>query len=241
MNFIVAIGLLFLEPEDAFWLLVAVTEKYFANHYFDCGLIGAQADQECLKEIVFEKFPELHAHFQEIDIEFTTITLNWFIAIFFDAVPFEVLLFENLKFNFYLYSFNFKTLIRIWDCFLLEGSKVLFRFSCALLAMNKKLLLEQVDTISVLKQLKQIGKLMFDSEGLIKVLTHFKMHFSDFLFSNFYLKIAFEDLKPFPRRKDIAVKQAYYFKCLAESWKRKQYAKHIYLQDRMVSACKSHT
>jgi hypothetical protein len=90
MNFIVAISLLFLDAEDSFWLLVAVTEKFFSNHHFDCGLIGAQADQECLKEIVREKFPKLYEHFQSIDIEFTSISLNWFITIFIDAVPFEV-------------------------------------------------------------------------------------------------------------------------------------------------------
>ena len=52
MNFIVGIALLFLKPEDAFWCLVACVEKYFLPHYFDFGLIGAQADQSLLKEIV---------------------------------------------------------------------------------------------------------------------------------------------------------------------------------------------
>lgn len=70
--------------------MVAVTEKYFSNHYFDHGLIGAQADQQCLKEIVKSKLSDLFDHFQAIDIDLSTITLNWFIAIFIDAVPFDV-------------------------------------------------------------------------------------------------------------------------------------------------------
>ena len=49
MNFIVGVALLFLKPEDAFWCLVACVEKYFLDHYFDSGLIGAQADQALLK------------------------------------------------------------------------------------------------------------------------------------------------------------------------------------------------
>uniref|UniRef100_A0A915MN35 Rab-GAP TBC domain-containing protein n=1 Tax=Meloidogyne javanica TaxID=6303 RepID=A0A915MN35_MELJA len=84
-----------MSPEDAFWFIVAITERYFDSSYFDQTLTGAQADQEVLKEIV---------------------TLNWFIALFFDAVPFQ-------------------TMLRIWDTFLLEGPKVLFRYTIALLGL----------------------------------------------------------------------------------------------------------
>jgi hypothetical protein len=90
MNFIVGISLLFLEPEYAFWCLVAVTEKYFLPHYFDTGLVGAQADQECLKDIVKQKLPDLYKHLEMLDIDLSSITLNWFLSIFIDSVPFEV-------------------------------------------------------------------------------------------------------------------------------------------------------
>ncbi|GFY79752.1 TBC1 domain family member 2B [Trichonephila inaurata madagascariensis] len=90
MNFLVGMCLLFLEPEDAFWCLVAVTERYFTANYFDQNLIGAQADQEVLKDLLREKMPLLWQHFAQVDIELCTVTLNWFLAIFFDCVPFEV-------------------------------------------------------------------------------------------------------------------------------------------------------
>ncbi len=60
-------------------------------------------------------------------------------------------------------------MLRIWDCFFLEGSKVIFRFSCALLKMHEKLLLEQCDVISLLKSLKYAAKYTFDVDGLAKV------------------------------------------------------------------------
>ena len=69
---------------------MAVTEKYFTTSYFDAHLSGAQADQEVLKDIMKVKMPDLHACLDDIDIEVSTVTLNWFLAIFFDAVPFEV-------------------------------------------------------------------------------------------------------------------------------------------------------
>lgn len=46
--------------------------------------------QEVLKEIVEQKFLRLANHLYDCDIDLTTITLNWFLALFFDAVPFQV-------------------------------------------------------------------------------------------------------------------------------------------------------
>ncbi|KAL1440823.1 hypothetical protein MTO96_009122 [Rhipicephalus appendiculatus] len=90
MNFLVGMCLLFMEPEDAFWCLVGITERYFTAHYFDHSLVGAQADQEVLKTLLRDKLPRLHRHLAQLDIELCTVTLNWFLAIFFDSVPFEV-------------------------------------------------------------------------------------------------------------------------------------------------------
>ena len=63
----------------------------------------------------------------------------------------------------------FQTLIRIWDCFLLEGPKVLFRFALAILKLNEQSILEKTDTISIMRHLKSCAALTFDIEGVIKV------------------------------------------------------------------------
>lgn len=190
MNFLVGMCLLFMEPEDAFWCLVGITERYFTAHYFDHSLVGAQADQEVLKTLLRDKLPRLHRHLAQLDIELCTVTLNWFLAIFFDSVPFE-------------------TLLRIWDCFLLEGPKVLFRFSLAILKMHEEVLLTKQDTVSIMRQLKAIARLCYDVDTLIKV--------------------AFEDLEPFPRRQDIAAKQACFQKILREQSKKRELEKHSVL------------
>lgn len=73
-----------------FRTLIAIAEKFFSNHYFDQNLIGAQSDQHVLKDLLAHKLPQLNRHLETIDIELSTVTLNWFLAIFFDAVPFMV-------------------------------------------------------------------------------------------------------------------------------------------------------
>ncbi|KAH7978307.1 hypothetical protein HPB49_005145 [Dermacentor silvarum] len=61
-----------------------------------------------------------------------------------------------------------QTLLRIWDCFLLEGPKVLFRFSLAILKMHEEVLLTKQDTVSIMRQLKAIARLCYDVDTLIK-------------------------------------------------------------------------
>ena len=201
MNFIVAVALLLLDAEDAFWLLVAITE-YHLNNYYDSGLIGAQVDQFVLKDLIQQKAPEIDEHFQANQVDITSLTLNWFMAIFIDSVPFE-------------------TLLRIWDCFLLEGSKVLFRFTLAILVIHRETLLERTDTISMMKHIKDTTKNLIDVETLFKVKN--SKTFSFFLKSKTknertkIFQIAFEDLKPFCHRKDLAVKQAYWRKVLMDN------------------------
>uniref|UniRef100_A0A1I8H8F2 Rab-GAP TBC domain-containing protein n=1 Tax=Macrostomum lignano TaxID=282301 RepID=A0A1I8H8F2_9PLAT len=149
MNFIAGMGLLFLSKEDAFWLLVAVTECYFHPLYFTGSLLGAQADQLVLKDLIRRQMPNLHEHISNLDIDVGTVTLNWFLAIYFDALPFE-------------------TLLRLWDCFLLEGPKVLFRFALAVLKSSEAALLRQTDTIGLWRHLKAAARLAFDVDGLAR-------------------------------------------------------------------------
>lgn len=58
-------------------------------------------------------------------------------------------------------------MLRIWDCFLLEGPKVLFRFTVALLGLYQDEILERTDTIAVMKVLKAAVRLTYDVDGLI--------------------------------------------------------------------------
>ncbi|VDO90306.1 unnamed protein product, partial [Schistosoma mattheei] len=90
MNFIAAVALLFLRKEDAFWCLIAILERFLPENYFNSGLIDAQVDQLVLKEIVNEKLPRLSSHLKRLGIDISAVTLNWFLAVFYDSVPFEV-------------------------------------------------------------------------------------------------------------------------------------------------------
>jgi hypothetical protein len=45
-----------------------------------------------LKEIVDQKLPRMAKHLTDYEIDLTTISFNWFITLFFDAVTFRAIL-----------------------------------------------------------------------------------------------------------------------------------------------------
>ncbi|KAL7057041.1 hypothetical protein AAHC03_019327 [Spirometra sp. Aus1] len=90
MNFIVGNASLFLDKETTFWLLVLFVEHHFLPNYFNAGLIAAQADQNVMRELIQHFSPDLSRHLQDLEIDMSTLTLNWFMAVFVSAVPIEV-------------------------------------------------------------------------------------------------------------------------------------------------------
>ena len=116
-NRIVAIALLFMNEEDAFWLLVYVIEHLMPPEYYsrDKQLIGAQVDQEVLKELISEKLPKLSLHLESHGVDAGLFALNWFLCVFVDNIP-------------------VRTFLHIWDSFLFEGSKVSVKKASAVLA-----------------------------------------------------------------------------------------------------------
>ena len=57
------------------------------------------------KDLMCEKLPRLHAHFEQYKVDFSLITFNWFLVVFVDSVVSDIL-------------------FKIWDSFLYEGPKV---------------------------------------------------------------------------------------------------------------------
>ena len=64
-----------------------------------------------------------------------------------------------------------QTMLQIWDAFLYEGSKVLFRYAIALFKFNEEQLLKLDSTSAIFNQVRRIGKLAYDPQRLSQVST----------------------------------------------------------------------
>ncbi|XP_051275781.1 TBC1 domain family member 2A [Dicentrarchus labrax] len=162
LNRVAAIALLVLQSEeDAFWCLVAVVEAIMPRDYYTKNLIASQADQRVLKDFLAEKLPRLAAHFEDHSIDVSLITFNWFLVVFVESLPSDILL-------------------PLWDAFLYEGTKVIFRYALALFKYKEDDILKIHDSVEIYQYLRFFTKTISDGRKLTS--------------------IAFSDMNPFPGR-----------------------------------------
>ncbi|KAK2842296.1 hypothetical protein Q5P01_012496 [Channa striata] len=161
LNRLAAIALLYLDQEDAFWSLIAIVEVFMPRDYYTKTLLGSQVDQRVFKDLMSEKLPRLHAHFEQYKVDFSLITFNWFLVVFVDSVVSDIL-------------------FKIWDAFLYEGPKIIFRFALALFKYKEEEFLKLQDSTTIFKYLRYFTRTILDSRKL--------------------MNIAFVDMNPFPLR-----------------------------------------
>lgn len=62
-----------------------------------------------------------------------------------------------------------QSMLRVMDCFLLEGRKVFFRFSLAIFKIHECSILGFNDPVIIFQFIKEVAKHMFNVEELFKV------------------------------------------------------------------------
>ncbi|XP_014516604.1 EVI5-like protein [Vigna radiata var. radiata] len=117
MGFLAGLLLLYMSEEDAFWLLVALLKGAVHAPMEGLYLAGLPLVQQYLFQfecLVREHLPKLGEHFSNEMINPSMYASQWFITVF-------------------SYSFPFHLALRIWDVFLYEGVKIVFKVGLALL------------------------------------------------------------------------------------------------------------
>ncbi|VDK75423.1 unnamed protein product [Onchocerca ochengi] len=170
LNRLAAIALLFLEESDAFWFLVACVEYLQPAAYYTSTLLCAVADQKVLRDLVSEKLPKLSSHLRKFEVDLSAFTLSWFLTCFVDVFPHAIYL-------------------NLFDVFLYEGNKVLFRFALGVLKLAEASVLE----------CKSVGAVHASLSRIAQYVPNFKT----------LAQIAFNDLNPFPQ-KGIEMKRQFY-------------------------------
>ncbi|KAH9525710.1 hypothetical protein Btru_002125 [Bulinus truncatus] len=110
---IAALLLMHMPVEQAFWCLVAICDKYLTG-YYSLGLEAVQLDGDVLFGLLKKSSPSVYKHMKNQHIEPIMYMTEWFMCVFTRTLPWTVVL-------------------RLWDQFLCEGVKVLFRVGLVLL------------------------------------------------------------------------------------------------------------
>ncbi|EOD37856.1 hypothetical protein EMIHUDRAFT_631947, partial [Emiliania huxleyi CCMP1516] len=114
--------LLFLDEESAFWCLPALVERLVPASFLSPRLLGLRAELRVFGELLERRLPRLAAHLAEHHVLPELYATRWFIAAFASSLPIA-------------------TTLRVWDCLLCEGVKVLHRVGLALLQISEARLL----------------------------------------------------------------------------------------------------
>uniref|UniRef100_A0A0B6Z262 Rab-GAP TBC domain-containing protein n=1 Tax=Arion vulgaris TaxID=1028688 RepID=A0A0B6Z262_9EUPU len=110
---IAALLLMHMPAEQAFWCLVAICDKYLRG-YYSPGLEAIQLDGDVLFGLVKKTSPSVYKHMKKQHIEPIMYMTEWFMCVYTRTLPWTIVL-------------------RLWDQFLCEGAKVLFRTGLVLL------------------------------------------------------------------------------------------------------------
>ncbi|XP_026153940.1 TBC1 domain family member 10A-like isoform X2 [Mastacembelus armatus] len=110
---IAAVLLMHMPAEDAFWVLVQICEKYLPG-YYSTKLEAIQLDGEILYALLRRVSPVAHRHLKKHKLEPVLYMTEWFMCAFSRTLPWA-------------------SVLRVWDMFLCEGVKILFRVGLVLL------------------------------------------------------------------------------------------------------------
>ncbi|MEQ2228192.1 hypothetical protein ILYODFUR_006413 [Ilyodon furcidens] len=110
---VAAVLLMHMPAEDAFWVLVQICEKYLPG-YYSTGLEAIQLDGEILYALLRRVSVVAHRHLKKHKLEPILYMTEWFMCAFSRTLPWS-------------------SVLRVWDMFLCEGVKILFRVGLVVL------------------------------------------------------------------------------------------------------------
>ncbi|CCI40039.1 hypothetical protein ABG067_001143 [Albugo candida] len=124
MAFLSAMFLSYIPEEQSFWHLVACLnhKRYDLANIYRPGMPKVGELVFVFERLMALYIPRVAVHLREEGLHPTTYLSQWFITLF-------------------TYSFPFNFVTRVWDIFLLEGWKIIYRVALALIKISQKQLL----------------------------------------------------------------------------------------------------
>lgn len=148
MGFICGVLLMYMREDDAFLMLISLLDNYRMAGLFMPNLPLLNKYFFQLQRLLEMQMPLLYNHLVQQGVEPTMYASQWFMTVC-------------------IYNFPFSTVVRVWDIFLAEGVKIIFRIALAILKLNQEALLSE-SFEQILQTLKQAPS-QIESDTLIRV------------------------------------------------------------------------
>ena len=124
LNFLAAVIVkVAVDEETAFWVLVGMVDKWNMENMYTPGVPDLALREYQLNHYFQTILPDLYTHFRKLGVTNGFFISRWFMTLFSTYLPLEVFL-------------------PIWDCFFMEGWKVVIKVSMHLLKQIRSTLLQ---------------------------------------------------------------------------------------------------
>ena len=163
MGFITALLLTYMDEERSFFMLHALMKKRELESLYLPGFPDLSKKLYVFLNLQKKLIPKIYNTFKKFDIVPFTYSSEWFLCLFS----------RSLKFN---------SLVRIFDTFILEGYKIIYRFALAFLKSKENKIIECKEMDSLFKVIKSCFENV-DIEEMMKIA--FGFHLSKKEIENF--------------------------------------------------------
>ena len=160
MGFIAAVFLTYMDEESSFYMLDSLMDKYKLEGFYLPGFPELKKTFYILLNLEKKFVPKVYELFKKEGMIPSMYASEWFICLFS----------RNLEFN---------GLVRIFDVFLLEGYKVIYRFSLAFLKIKEDEFLKGKDGLASIMQTINKSYENIDIENLFKIAFGFSISRKD--------------------------------------------------------------
>lgn len=138
MAFIVAIFILYMNEEDAFFMLISLLDKYKLNDLFSSNMPLLNEYLFIFDQLLLSFFPKIHEHLKNENVHTSMYASQWFITLF-------------------SYNINILYAIRIWDFFFIHNYTFLFKIALAFFKLQEQAILNE-SFEDILNRLKVLSK-----------------------------------------------------------------------------------
>ena len=156
MGFIVAVFLTYMDEESSFFMLDSLMKKYGLEGFYRPNFPKLKCTFYILLNLLKRYVPKVYELFRKEGMIPSMYASEWFICLFS----------RNLEFN---------ILVRIFDVFLLEGYKVIYRFALAFLKIKEDKFLEGKDGLVSIMQTINDCYNVNDIEKIFKIAFGFSL------------------------------------------------------------------
>lgn len=159
LNFWAGMLLLFMDEEKAFWMLYIITHQYLPGTH-ERSLEGSNIDQAVLMMAIKDAMPHVWAKIS-LCLDGTSVNFNN------SKLPDITLCTASWLMSGFISNLPIESVLRVWDAFFYEGSKILFRVSLGLFKIAEPAIRAVGDPVEVFQIVQTTPRKCIDAGALM--------------------------------------------------------------------------